>query len=126
MTVLEGSANDISQRLQNREIDVAVLETRRVETTWDSVLLGTDAMVLCMNEQHPLVGQPLLEAHQLRDEDMVVFDKTFLQRHLLDAYCDAGGVKYRIALQSNFGSVVIKATRDGMGIFQPAALRATT
>nr|WP_216356436.1 hypothetical protein [Pseudomonas aeruginosa] len=33
-----------------------------------------------MNEQHPLVGQPLLEAHQLGDEDMVVFDKTFLQR----------------------------------------------
>ncbi|WP_257792328.1 MULTISPECIES: LysR family transcriptional regulator substrate-binding protein [unclassified Pseudomonas] len=93
MTVLEGSANDISQRLQNREIDVALLDTRRVETTWDSVLLGTDAMVLCMNGQHPLVGQPLLEAHQLRDEDMLVFDKTFLQRHLLDAYCGADGVK---------------------------------
>ena len=93
MTELEGSANDISQRLQNREIDVALLETRRVKTTWDSVLFGTDAMVPCMNGQHPLVGQPLLEAHQLRDEDMLLFDKTFLQRHLLDAYCGADGVK---------------------------------
>lgn len=116
MTVVEGSADDISQRLQNREIDVALLETRRVDSAWDSVPLGTDEMVLCMDEQHPLAGEPFLEASRLQDVDMVVFDQTFLQRHLLDAYCHAGGVNYRIALQSNFVSLVIKATRDGIGI----------
>jgi DNA-binding transcriptional LysR family regulator len=116
MTVLEGSADDISQRLEDRSIDVALLESRRVKSSWDSVLLGTDEMVLCMNEHNPLAQEPFLEARHLQDEPMVVFDQTFLQRHLLDAFCDAGGANYRIALQSNFVSLVIKATADGMGI----------
>ena len=47
---------------------------------------------------------------------MVVFDQTFLQRHLLDAFCAEAGVSYRIALQSNFVSLVTQATHDGMGI----------
>lgn len=116
MTVVEGSADDISQRLESREIDVALLETRRVIAGWEAVLLGSDEMVLCMHAQHPLASEPFLEAARLQDEPMVVFDQTFLQRHLLDAFCAAGGVNYRIALQSNFVSLVIKATHDGMGL----------
>jgi LysR family cyn operon transcriptional activator len=116
MTVIEGSADAISQRLENREIDVALLESRRVGSAWESVLLGNDEMVLCMREDHALATEPHLEAHQLQGEEMVVFDQTFLQRHLLDAFCKASGISYRIALQSNFVSLVTKATFDGMGI----------
>jgi DNA-binding transcriptional LysR family regulator len=116
MTVIEGSADDISQRLENRDIDVALLESRRVDSGWNSVLLGTDEMVLCMNENHPLAGEAFIEAWRLQDERMVLFDQTFLQRHLFDAFCEATGTRYRIALQSNFVSLVIKATLDGMGV----------
>lgn len=116
MTVMEGSADAISQRLENREIDVALLESRRVDSAWESVLLGNDEMVLCMRADHPLANEPHLEAHQLQGIEMVVFDQTFLQRHLLDAFCRTAGSTYRIALQSNFVSLVTKATFDGMGI----------
>lgn len=116
MTVVEGSADAIGQRLESREIDVALLESRRIGSAWDSVLLGSDEMVLCMTPNHPLANEPCLEARQLQDAEMVVFDKSFLQRHLLDAFCSAADVKYRIALQSNFVSLVTKATHDGMGI----------
>lgn len=50
------------------------------------------------------------------DWPLVMFEQTFLQRHLLDAFCDAGSTNYRIELQSNFVSLVIRATADGMGI----------
>ncbi|MFS2159401.1 LysR family transcriptional regulator [Pseudomonas sp. Pseusp122] len=116
MTVVEGSADAISRRLENREIDIALLESRRVANTWDCVLLGSDEMVLCMREDHALAHEPCLEAHHLQDAEMVVFDQSFLQRHLLDAFCAAAGVNYRIALQSNFVSLVTQATHDGMGI----------
>lgn len=115
MTVVEGSADDISQRLENRDIDVALLESRRVKSGWDSVLLGTDEMVLCMSDSHLLSGEAFIEAWHLQDQKMVLFDQTFLQRHLFDSFCDAAGVDYRIALQSNFVSLVIKATLDGIG-----------
>ncbi|RVD79868.1 Transcriptional regulator [Pseudomonas koreensis] len=115
MTVIEGSADDISQRLESRDIDVALLESRRVESGWDSVLLGTDEMVLCMNDSHPLSGEAFIEACHLQDEKMVLFDQSFLQRHMFDTFCDASGTRYQIALQTNFVSLVIKATLDGMG-----------
>lgn len=116
MSVLEGSADEIGRLLEHRQIDLALLESRRVASAWESVLLGTDEMVLCMSERHALAQEPCLDASRLQDADMVVFDQSFLQRHLLDAFCAAGGVSYRIALQSNFVSLVTRATADGLGI----------
>lgn len=116
MHVVEGSADDISRRLAMREIDVALLESRRVDPAWQSVVLGNDEMVLCMSEAHPLAGASSITAQQLRGLDMLVFDNTFLQRHLLDAFCASGRVRYTTALESNFVSLVIAATRSGMGI----------
>lgn len=116
MHVVEGSADDIGERLARREIDVALLESRRVNPDWQSVLLGRDEMVLCMSEQHPLAGAVSISAQQLQGQDMLVFDATFLQRHLLDAFCANGRVRYTTALESNFVSLVIAATRSGMGI----------
>ncbi|ONN71259.1 LysR family transcriptional regulator [Pseudomonas oryzihabitans] len=116
MTVVEGSAKDISERLEAREIDLALLESRRVISGWDSVLLGEDEMVLCMSSNHPLANEPHLEGRHLQDIEMIVFDRTFLQRHMLDDFCAAAGVSYRIALQSNFVSLVTQSTRDGIGV----------
>lgn len=116
MHVVEGSADDISERLATRDIDVALLESRRVDPDWESVLLGSDEMVLCMQEQHPLAGASSIPAARLQDEPMLVFDNTFLQRHLLDAFCNSARVRFTIALESNFVPLVITATRNGMGL----------
>ena len=50
------------------------------------------------------------------NEPMLVFDNTFLQRHLLDAFCSNDRVRSNIALESNFVPLVIAATRNGMGV----------
>ena len=116
MHVVEGSADDISARLATRDIDVALLESRRVDPDWQSLLLGSDEMVLCMAEDHPLACLSSLSAQRLQHEPMLVFDNTFLQRHLLDAFCSNARVRFNIALESNFVPLVIAATRSGMGL----------
>ena len=115
MHVVEGSADDISERLGTRQIDVALLESRRVDAGWESVLLGSDEMVLCVSDRHPLAGELSIPAERLKDEAMLVFDNTFLQRHLLDAFCSDARVSFNVALESNFVPLVIAATRSGMG-----------
>ncbi|MNO98525.1 DNA-binding transcriptional regulator CynR [compost metagenome] len=95
---------------------MALLESRRVSTDCDSILLGTDEMLLCMHPNHPFASKPFLTADDLQEADMVVFDRTFLQRHLLDTFCADGKVTYRIAMQSNFVSLVIQAARDQVGM----------
>jgi DNA-binding transcriptional LysR family regulator len=116
MHVVEGSADDISERLATRDIDIALLESRRVDPGWESVLLGSDEMVLCMAEHHPLARETAISAPQLQDQAMLVFDNTFLQRHLLDTFCDNARVRFTVALESNFVPLVIAATRNGMGV----------
>lgn len=86
MTVFEGSAEDIGHRLEQREIDLALLESRRVPPDKESILLGSDEMLACMHPDHPYAGKAFLTAQDLRNTDMVVFDRTFVQRHLLDAF----------------------------------------
>lgn len=55
MTVFEGSAEDIGHRLEQREIDLALLESRRVPPDKESILLGSDEMLACMHPDHPYV-----------------------------------------------------------------------
>lgn len=116
MHVVEGSADDIRQRLKDRQIDVALLEQRRIDPEWEHVALGSDEMVLCMTDDHPLANETAICAEQLQDIDMLVFDQSFLQRHLLDAFCANRQVRYRIALESNFVSLISRLACDGMGI----------
>jgi len=116
MTVVEGSADDISKQLERREIDLALLESRRVTPAWESVMLGEDEMVLCMHTDHPLATRPHLEPEDLADVEMVLFDRSFLQRHLLDQFVADGGVRYRMAMQSNFVSLVVEAVRQRVGV----------
>lgn len=116
MHVVEGSADDIRQRLRDRQIDVALLEQRRIDPEWEQVALGSDEMVLCMSPEHPLANKPAIRAEQLQDVAMLVFDQTFLQRHLLDAFCAARQVRYQVALESNFVSLITRLACDGMGV----------
>lgn len=116
MTVFEGSAADIGQRLEQREIDLALLESRRVPLDKESILLGSDEMLACMHPDHPYAGKAFLTAEDLRNTDMVVFDRTFVQRHLLDAFFAEHGITYQVALQSNFVSLVVQAALDNMGV----------
>ncbi|MNW05921.1 DNA-binding transcriptional regulator CynR [compost metagenome] len=46
----------------------------------------------------------------------MVFDRTFVQRHLLDAFFAEHGITYQVALQSNFVSLVVQAALDNMGV----------
>jgi len=69
-----------------------------------------------MAEQHRLARAASISAPQLQDEAMLVFDNTFLQRHLLDPFCSNARVRFNIALESNFVPLVIAATRSGMGV----------
>ena len=116
MTVFEGSAEDIGHRLEQREIDLALLESRRVPPDKESILLGSDEMLACMHPDHPYAGKAFLTAQDLRNTDMVVFDRTFVQRHLLDAFFAEHGITYQVALQSNFVSLVVQAALDNMGV----------
>lgn len=115
LTVTEGGADDIRRLLDSGEIDLGMLDARRVPAGWQQVPAVDDEMVLCVSPDHPLAAREWVTAKDLDGLDMVLLDHTFLHRHILDAMCDAAGVRYQVVLQCNLVPLIRRAAASGMG-----------
>ena len=115
LTAMEGSADSVRKLLDAGAIDVGMLESRRVPAGWPNVEVGHDETVLCVSAGHRLAGKRFVEAKDLEDLPMAVFDSTFLQRSVLEELCKAAGVKFRLVLQSNHVPTIHEAVAADMG-----------
>ena len=115
ITATEGSADSVRKLLDAGAIDIGILESRRVPGGWQSVEVGRDETVLCINANHSLAAKKSVEAKELAGLPMAVFDSTFLQRNVLEEICKAAGVKFRLALQSNHVPTIHEAVANGIG-----------
>lgn len=111
----EGSATEVRDMLNAGEIDIGMLESRRVDRSWGSVIVGTDEMVLGVCDSHPLAGQTKVSARALDGLDMVVLSRSFLQRQLFDEFCESHGVKYRTIMECNFVHMTVLAAQKNHG-----------
>ena len=123
ITAREGSAESIRKLLETGAIDIGMLENRRVPTGWQSIEVGRDETVLCVHVGHRLAGRKSVEARDLKDLPMAVFDSSFLQRNVLEDLCKRAGIKFRLALQSNHVPTIHEAVANGIGA--ATLLRAT-
>jgi DNA-binding transcriptional LysR family regulator len=115
ITALEGSADGVRRLLDAGAIDIGILESRRVPGGWQSVEVGRDETVLCVNAGHRLAERSFVEAKDLDDLPMAVFDSTFLQRNVLEELCKAAKIKFRLVLQSNHVPTIHEAVANGIG-----------
>jgi DNA-binding transcriptional LysR family regulator len=115
ITVIEGSASRIRDRLAAGTIDIGVLEARRVDSDWKAIRLGSDEMVLGVATDHPLAGRRRVTPNMLADLPMVVLSEGFLQRALLDSYCTTHKVQYRKVMECNFVHMTAVAAQAGHG-----------
>jgi DNA-binding transcriptional LysR family regulator len=112
---LEGSADETVRRLDGGAIDLALLENRRVHADWRQVLIGTDEMVLCISDKHPLAKRKKVTGQDLDGLPMLLLDGTFIQRSLMDKFCEKARAKPKIVMQSNSVPLLRQAAVDGLG-----------
>lgn len=115
ITAVVGSASDVRRQIEDGVIDIGMLESRRVPLDWSRVEVGRDETVLAVRSNHPLAKRKKVRPSDLDDLPMVLFDHTFLQRQVLDKRCAEAGVKPKIAVQSNFVPLIVRAVVDGLG-----------
>ena len=77
ITAMEGSADSVRKLLETGAIDIGMLESRRVPGGWQSVEVGRDETVLCVDLGHRLAGRKFVEAKDLHDLPMAVFELDF-------------------------------------------------
>jgi LysR family cyn operon transcriptional activator len=115
VSAIEGSAGDIKARLDVGELDLAILESRRVQKGWSHVPLGQAEVVLCVRRDHPLAGRASITGADLEALALIEFDASFLQRNVLDQRHRKAGVKPRTVMQSNYVPLIQRAVLDGLG-----------
>jgi DNA-binding transcriptional LysR family regulator len=115
LTVVEGSADEIGGMLDEGEIDVAMLEARRVRTQWQQVEVGRDEMVLCVPPAHRLASRKSVSGSELDGLPMVLFNDNFIQREILDKLCKRSAARPKVVLQSNSPTLIRRAAADGLG-----------
>lgn len=115
LTALEGGGEEVAQLLEDRQIDIALMNSRRVRPHWESVTVATDNLVLCVEPSHRLAKNKRIKPSDLQDLSMAVLDGRFAQRVMLDEYCAASETVFRTVLQTNHVSLVIESALRGMG-----------
>jgi len=93
VTAIEGSAGEISGLLDSGEIDLALLETRRVRPGWAHAQIGEEEIVLCVRRDHALSGHTRVSGKDLDGLPVAALDETFLQRNVLEERCARAGAK---------------------------------
>ena len=115
VTALQGSATEVQERLNAGTIDLGIVEARRVDQSWKSVRIGSDEMVLAVARTHALADRKTLRPKTLDDLPMVVLTPEFLQRQLLDKFCEDHRVHYRKIMECNFVHMTMQVVAEGHG-----------
>lgn len=110
-----GSANEIRDKLEAGDIDIGMLETRRVDRKWNSVIVGKDELVLGVSNQHPLASKKSVGPEELAGLGMVLLTRSYLQRQVFDKICEQHQVRYRQVMECNFVQMAIFAAQEGHG-----------
>ncbi|MNO18524.1 HTH-type transcriptional regulator CynR [compost metagenome] len=111
----EGGGQEVDWRLESRDIDVALMNARRVKPHWQSAVVDADELVLCVLPDHPLAKLDAVSAEHLQGLPMAVLDGRFAQRLMLDEYCKQHRVAFCTVLQSNDAPLVLQAALRGLG-----------
>jgi DNA-binding transcriptional LysR family regulator len=98
----ELSSASIKERLLNGELDCAICSDAFADDEWfQSLPIATTEYVCCVGREHPLADQLSISLPQLKDELIVVFDRTFDDYHYLHDAFERYEIKPQILMETN-------------------------
>lgn len=115
LTAIEGGGQEVSRRLDAREIDLGLMDSRRIREDWESVSVDADELLICVSAEHELAKYQSVQPNDLQGLKMVVLDERFAQRVMLDEYCKPRKLEYQVTLQSNDAPLIVQGAQRGLG-----------
>jgi len=115
LTAIEGGGQEVGRRLEAREVDLGLMDSRRVRAHWESVAVDSDELLVCVPAGHPLATRASVGSADLDGLKMALLDERFAQRVMLDEYCKPRGITYQIVLQSNDAPLIVQGAERHMG-----------
>lgn len=85
ITIITDTINVIYDMLQNYELDIAIVEGKRMSSKLNYFMLDTDYLVCVLGNDNPLAAQSMVTVSELKKENMILRLPTSATRQLFEA-----------------------------------------
>lgn len=85
ITIITDTINNLYEMLENYELDLAVVEGKRLSPRLNYFMLDTDYLVCVLHNDNPLAKQSMVTVNELKRENMILRLPTSATRQLFEA-----------------------------------------
>lgn len=85
ITIITDTINNLYDMLENYELDLAIVEEKRLSPKLNYFMLDTDYLVCVLNNENPLGKQSMVTVNELKSENMILRLPTSATRRLFEA-----------------------------------------
>lgn len=85
ITILTDTINNLYEMLENYELDIAIVEGKRMSNKLNYFMLDTDYLVCVLCNDNPLAKQSMVTVNELKKQNMILRLPTSATRQLFEA-----------------------------------------
>ncbi len=85
ITIITDTINNLYEMLENYELDLAIVEGKRLSPKLNYFMLDTDYLVCVLNNESPLARRSMVTVGELKHENMILRLPTSATRQLFEA-----------------------------------------
>ncbi len=116
VSVIQQSAGHSKAQLENGDLNLAILDSRRISRKWHSLRLESQEMVLCCSDTHPLTQKESIEDSEIENWPLALMDGSFMQRQIIEKRCELSGFTANIVIESNYIPTLIHVAKRNIGL----------
>lgn len=119
ITIITDTINNLYEMLENYELDLAIVEGKRLSQKLNYFMIDTDYLVCVLNNQNPLCKHSMVTVNDLKRENMILRLPTSATRHLFEATLisiNESIDNFNVALEVDNVATIKELVRKNLGI----------
>lgn len=119
ITIITDTINNLYEMLENYELDLAIVEGKRLSSKLNYFMLDTDYLVCVLNNDNPLSKHSMVTVNELKKENMILRLPTSMTRRLFEATLmsiNESLDSFNVALEVDNVATIKELVRKNLGI----------
>lgn len=119
ITIITDNISNLYEMLENYELDMAIVEGKRMSENLNYFMLDTDYLVCVLNNDNPLCRHSMVTVNELKKENMILRLPASATRHLFEATLTSINESidnFNVTLEVDNVSTIKELVRKNLGI----------
>lgn len=116
LSVIEGGARDIQNRIAEGELDMGVIVRDQTPENLDFELCLREQMVVCVPPDHRFARCDSVTFNEFFSEQLVLFKESYFHREFINRLSRESGLQPQVAFETNLIALIRSIVKKGFGI----------